>query len=1085
MNYTEEQKLAVEKKGRIIVSASAGSGKTAVMIERLVSLILSGTDVRQVLALTFTNKAASQMRDRLRAALSKRLTAAAGEEKRRLKEQLDALPMAEIGTIHAFCGRLVRTNFYLAGTDAAFRIIAPGDADGSALQGRAADLVFEKMYEEKNEDFFGLLSVYFRKKKDKQLKKIICDLYSVLRGLGNYREILENPQDMYGEACDFLAHNYRKTAEFIIDGLEGLRGYFHTDPKAMNTLNDTVAAAQALLGKNLFEMRAVAQNPLVISPNPPKTKAGGEKLRNLLFLAGASQKIKDLYEELKGYADEETEKSRAAQAMERARALSMILLRFDEEYARLKREANVLDYNDLEHLTLEVLENGEARESLKARYTHIFVDEYQDVNRVQERILSLLAGDEVFLVGDSKQAIYGFRGSNSAFFEEKRRSFRALGGDIPLNRNFRSAPAVLGAVNRVFSPLLENYEPMAGGGRYGEAPGEVRFHMAAEKKETAKKADKIYSVMEHEGVQKTDETAVYVANLIEEEIASEFYDADMGAWRKTEFSDIAVLTRKHSGEMEAIVRELERRDIPVSSTSSVNLLDFSEAQLLVDWLSLLDNAEQDAPLCTALLSAVGGLKEDDLAAVRLACPNVYFFRDACRAYACAEERREDPIARKLCNFFTFFKDFRLRAQVLTAADVMSLLLSMGLETQIAAGKNGAVRLSRARRLVAEGENKSVHRFLADLRACGGKIAYTDGGGEGTVQVMTMHASKGLEFPVVIVTDLDVSFRGKNKKREVLFTEKFGLAPFAYDLENRRYHKTVVRLAGEVLDECEQNVGEKNLLYVAMTRAKYRLHMVFQGKEQAISPAFAGRLSDFIDLYDMSDLFVSAPVAQEPPLPRMAGGGEADPALADALRAVYRRPYLYEESTALPSKSSATEIMHGNGGEADRRDGGGPVHTKEEGLAYHAFLQYVEFGRSVGEELDRMRRENLLSPAGLALLDEEKLQKILSSPCFAGIEKKRLWREQTFLVLLPACEVYPTKAADEILFQGAIDLLVEDEGGFTVIDYKYSGRGDDQIRSAYAPQIKLYKKAVSKVMGVRENTVKARIVNIALLREIEM
>ena len=1083
MNFTDEQQLAIEKKGKVIVSASAGSGKTAVMIERLVSLILAGTDVRQVLALTFTNKAAAQMRDRLRTALSKRLMTAAGEEKARLKDQLDALPVAEIGTIHAFCGRLVRTNFYLAETDAAFRIISPDDADGSALQGRAADLVFEQLFEEKNEDFFGLLSVYFRKKKDRQLRQIVKDLYGALRGLGNYREILSAPQEMFGEACAYLAHNYQKTAEIIIERMESLRGYFLTNQKATDTLNDIVAAAQALLGKGLFEMREIALPPLKISRNPPKTKASGAELRNLLILAGASEKIKDLYAELREISDEETEKNRAAQAAERTRALSMLLLRFDDEYARLKREANVLDYNDLEHLSLKVLESEEARESLRGRYTHIFVDEYQDVNRVQERILSLLAGEEVFLVGDSKQAIYGFRGSNSAFFEEKRRTFRELGGDIPLNRNFRSGTAVLDAVNRVFSSFLKNYEPMAGGDRYNGAAGETRFHLVEGTEET-EEAEKVYSVMEHVGVPKTDEIATYVANLIEEEIASEFYDADLGAWRKTEFSDIAVLTRKHSGEMEAVVRELEKRDIPVSSSSSVNLCEFFEAQLLIDWLSLLDNAEQDAPLCTALLSAVVGLNEDDLAAVRLACPHVYAFRDACRVYAYAEERREDPLAQKLRNFFTYLKDFRIRAQVMTAADVMSSLLSMGLETQIAAGKNGAVRLARVRRLLAEGEDKSVHRFLSDLKARDYEIEFTDGGGEGTVQVMTMHASKGLEFPVVIVTDLDVSFRGKNKKHQVLFTEKFGLAPHAYDLENRRYFRTVVRRASEALDEAEQLVGETNLLYVAMTRAKFRLHMIFQGKDAAISPSFAGRLSDFIDLFALHDLFVSAPAPQEEPLPRIVAGGEEDHALAEALRAVYRRPYPYEDSTALPLKSSATEIMR-ESREEHSKGGGGPVHTKEEGLAYHAFLQHAEFGRTAGEELDRMRREEVLTPAELALLDEEKLQKILSLPCFDGIESKRLWREQTFLVLLPACEVYPTAAGDEILFQGAIDLLVEDGEGFTVIDYKFSGRGDDHIKETYAPQIKLYRKAVSKVMGVREETVRARIVNIALLREIEM
>lgn len=1078
MNFTSEQQLAIEKKGKIIVSAAAGSGKTAVMIERLVSLILSGVDVREVLALTFTNKAAAQMRDRLRTALSECIAISEGEEKERLKDQLAALPLAEIGTIHAFCGRLVRTNFFLAGVDASFRIISPDDAEGATLKGRAMDLVFEEMYETHDEGFFDLLSVYFRKKKDKRLKTIVLSLYASVRELSGYRAMLERGTESFDDACAYLAENYRAAAEFLVERLTPLKEYFKENARAMNVLYAVTAAADALRG-SLFEMREAALAPLKIPTMPPMTKADGEELKNLKFLSGASKKIKDLYAELREFSDEETERKHDAEANQTARALSRLVLRFDETYSRLKEEADVLDYNDLEHLALKVLSDSEALASIKNRYTHIFVDEYQDVNRVQEEIISKIAGEEVFLVGDSKQAIYGFRGSNSAFFEEKRSAFRPAGGDLPLNRNFRSGRAVLDAVNRVFS-FVKTYEPMTGGDRYSDAQGEVKFHMVEGAKEEPIPRG-IYSVKERKGAEKTDEIATYVANLIEEEIVSDVFDADTGGMRKVKFSDIAVLVRKHSGEMDAVVRELERRDIPVSSASKVNLCDFFEANLLIDFLSLLDNEEQDAPLATALLSAVGGCDEDELSAVRLAYGDVYTFRGACRRYA-FDGTKEDALSEKLKNFFAFFKDLRLRAQALSAADILFRLLSLGLEMQIAAGRNGSIRLARVRRLVAESENKSVHEFLADLKARDFRIDYAGGGGEEAVQVLTMHASKGLEYPVVIVTDLDVPFHGA-ERGDVLFTERFGFAPYAYEMERRLVYSTVTRRASELLEENEERLGETNLLYVAMTRAKYRLHMLFRGKGTAISPAFAGRLSDFVDLTAMRDLFVSPPPEEERPLPRTSLGGRENPQLSAKFRSVYRLPYLHRESAALPLKSSATEIMRMEREEEHSRSEG-PVHTKEEGLAYHAFLENVRFGQPVNEELARMRKEGL-DPDRLALLDEEKLKKILSLPCFDGIENKRIWREQTFLTLLPADEVFATGAKDEILFQGAIDLLTEDEEGFTVIDYKFSGRGDDRIKETYAPQIALYKKAVARVMGVREETIRARIVNIALLREIEM
>ncbi len=1085
MNFTDEQREAIVRRGKIIVSAAAGSGKTSVMIERLVSLILSGTDVREVLALTFTNKAAAQMRDKLRTALSERLLTAQGEERERLKDQLSALPLAEIGTIHAFCGRLVRTHFYLAGVDAAFRIISPDEPEGAALKGRAIDLVFEEAYEG-DPDFSELLSVYFRKKKDRRLKKIVFTLYSSLRELCGYRELLLNAPSRFGEACAYLAEGYTETARFLADRLEELRPFFAENRRAGNVIGGVTAACAAIAGKDLFSMREAALPPLNIATMPPMTKAEGEELKNLRFLSGAAKKIKEVYAELRELSDGGTERARCEQAERRAAALSSLVLRFDETYSLLKREANVLDYNDLEQFALNVLSDGEALAAVRSRFTHVFVDEYQDVNRVQESILSKIAGEEVFLVGDSKQAIYGFRGSSSAFFDEKRAAFRAAGGDLSLNRNFRSGGAVLETVNRVFS-FVRGYEPMAGGDRYGEHRGEVRFHMVEAEKEE-KKTPRVYSVREHTGGKKPDAAARLIADLIEEEIASEIYDADEGRMRKTEFSDVAVLVRKHSGEMEEVVRELASRDIPVSASAAVNVCDFSEVKLLIDWLSLLDNAEQDAPLASALLSRVGGFDEDELSAIRLCYPEVYFFRTACRMYAFGSDdkldRKTDPIAIKLRNFSVFLKDLRLRAQTLTAADVLSSLLSMGLETQIAAGKNGTKRLARMRRFLAESEGKSVHRFLADLKASDYRIDYAGGGGEDAVQVLTMHASKGLEYPVVILADLDVPFHGA-ERGDILFSERFGVAPYAYDVERRKVYPTVLRRATERLQEEEERVGETNLLYVAMTRAKYRLHMLFGGKNAAVAPAYAARLSDFIDFSALHGLFVPPPAPQERPLARPLIGGEEDAALKEKLRAVYRLPYAHQESTALPLKSSATDLMRRTAAEIVRTGESGPAHTKEEGLAYHAFLQRVRFGRPAEEELARMREEGLLTAEEIGLLDVSKLRKILSLPCLRGLESKRLWREQTFLTLLSANELLPTAADDEILFQGAIDLLVEDGEGFTVIDYKFSGHDDRRIAGDYALQIALYKKAVARTMGVREESIRARIVNIALLREIEM
>ncbi len=291
---------------------------------------------------------------------------------------------------------------------------------------------------------------------------------------------------------------------------------------------------------------------------------------------------------------------------------------------------------------------------------------------------------------------------------------------------------------------------------------------------------------------------------------------------------------------------------------------------------------------------------------------------------------------------------------------------------------------------------------------------------------------------------------------------------------------MLRRASETAEEKKRLVEEKNLLYVAMTRAQFRLHMLFAGKEPA-PPQFAGRFSDFIDLNDTAEYFIDGGILP-PPARRNALAGKPDSALAEEIERNYAVPYPCAAATVLPVKSSATELMREEESE-EFVPFAGKGFGKEEGIAYHLFLQNVRFGRGAEEEFERMKKEGILREEQAALLDVKQLKKILSIPCLAALAGKRLFREQTFLVNLTAREMGIADCDDEMIFQGAIDLLVEDENGYTVIDYKYSGRAEAEIAKKYAVQIRLYKKAVARTLRVREESVRARIVNIASGREI--
>lgn len=1106
MKFTPEQQAAVTTEGKVIVSASAGSGKTFVMINRLVRLVLGGASVKNVLVLTFTNKAAAQMRDKLRRALIEKIKESEGSTRERLKAELDALPLADIGTIHAFCARLVRTRFYLTDADPSFRIIASDDAEGSALSARAIAEVFEEAYEQGSEEFSELLSVYFRKKKDARLKDAVVGLYRNARTLGaegdgaeDCRALLARvgEEDLFDEACKTVLEEHACRAQAVLKRAERLRSAFTGKKGALTVLENTAFYANRILAAtDLFALAAEAQTSPAIGRMPPMTRAEGEELRALKELSACAKAVKGIFTELAAIAPREEEYARAEHARRFARALKTLALRYEEEYSRLKREAGVLDYDDLESYAMTVLRDEAARKELRGKYKYLFVDEYQDVNPVQEEILSAVSGENVFLVGDSKQAIYGFRGSSSAHFEQKERIFSKDedGHALQLSSNFRSSSEVIDAVNRVFSPLIGGYTPMQGGGAYPEGSGAVRLHYLEEEEEEPAGERGVYSVLGREGREERDPLGEGVARLVESELGTLWYDVEAinaetgerGAYRTVGYGDIAVLARNNVGDMERIVRTLSRHGIPFVTSSKINVLETFEAQLVLDWLSFLDNAQQDVPFVSALLSAAGGFTEEELVKIRLRFPSPNTFYAAAAEYAA---KMADATSAKLKEFSRKADALRAAAQAIGAAELVNRLLAMGLEAQIAVKEGGALRLARVRRLIEEAGEDGLHAFLARLSAGGNRIEYAENGGDGAVQVLTMHASKGLEFPVVILASQDALFHGAEKD-ELCYTKRFLASLRCYDAENRLVYETLPRRAAGIVQKREELKQQKNLLYVAMTRARCRLHILQKRGERALSPEFANRFSDLYDLSALACSVEEGKAERTPSAPVAAPSAEAG--YTDISRIV--GGYVYPYKTDYPVKSSATALLHtcppvaGEEAEAERREYAGAGYSTEEGIAYHAFLESVQFGKPAREELARMQRENLLPSAQLALLDLKRLERILAMPALASLAGKRTWRERTFLVRLPSAEFYGAGTGggeDETVFQGAIDLMAETEEGYLIVDYKLSGRTPESIREHYAPQIKLYKKAVARILGVNEGKIRAVILNIARCLEIQM
>ncbi len=1101
---TPEQQAAIQAEGEVLVSASAGSGKTFVMIEKIIRLILDGkAEVGSILAVTFTNLAAAEMKERLRAALVARINEEGdGAVRARLKAQLAEISSADICTIHSFCVNVIRRYFYESDVDGNFRVADEAESDKIRL--RAVDMTFEKLLEEKSESFARLSRIFAGSRGFGRLSEILLKAYGKITVKADYAEFLRRIPQMY------CPENFEKLAEEAFGPVRG--SAVRLRDKCRNLREDAERFAEAgimsekyldfLREREAFAEELAAASDIFAAAKVPEGREWMKKPGNAkLKAAGAEEAlglderigslrgdIEDLKKSLSQFEERETEFERFLNSGETAAALAELLSVFDETYASLKRRAGVLDFSDLEHTCLALLQKQTVREQVRGKYTHVFVDEYQDVNPAQERILSLVAGENVFMVGDVKQSIYGFRGCSASFFAEKYERLAAEGRALVLNGNFRSSSAVLDAVNELFSGVMTketcsvDYRTTSvmRAGSAAQQGGKVSIEFVPEEAEKDKKERDVYSVCEHIGPKEDEEYAegALIAAIIADEVSSKRLDPASGKQVSTRFGDIAILTRGKKGRTQRIIHELVRRGVPVAADAEVNICDYPEVRTLISILQFLDNGAQDIPLAAALKSAMGGVTDKELADIRAYAGAQNSFYAACEQYSAANS---DGLSRKLQAFYGRAERYRLLMNVKGAAEILTAVLSeTGMEAQLLAMPCGAERVRRAERLIAECGNASVPEFLDKLKSGGYKVGFSEKGGENAVRVMTMHASKGLEFPVVIAAGLSARFNADDLSG-VLFDGEWGFAAAAYDFERYVSYETVLRAVLKTRLRRKRAEDEMRLFYVAVTRAKSNLHLIFE-KEQpfdAANVSAAGSCADFVDFEKFRDLYAPA-FGKEIALPaeRVLTAEGADEEAKRAVLRRYRVPYAHAESTKLPVKTSASALMKMRAEEEDFD------RTEEEfyesaadaatGTAYHAFLERADFSAPPKQEAARicaaMREEGM----GEAV-DEKKGADILSMPLFASLSGHTLYRERKFLLSVPACEITDSASKDEILLQGVIDLMAIRGDECVIVDYKYSSHGEKRLLADYAQQLKIYACAAKRIPKVKKVT--AYIVNI--------
>ncbi len=1113
-NLTYEQRQVVEfTGGNILVSASAGSGKTHTLTQKILTLICDqNIEISRILATTFTEASANDMKEKIRQTICKKIEEVCKTDKPlsdRLGEQLKDLATADISTIHSWCGRIIRNYFFVAGVSPDFRVIDVAEA--GALKADAMSKTFREFYEKKG-FFITLANRHGGRGKESEFKQLILDIYEFAAEEAYPEKFLKKHEQLFSPSA--IENSVQRAGKTFFEKIKKLEEQAVVLTAEIEKINKgallnfakTLSVDLALAGKvkDVFEAKAkYGDYKLAGQVGNSKDQAFVEN-KNAIFKV--KKEFVKLIDGVSRFSDSVEEEIRiASECKAHANGIAQAVTRFTEIYSELKREENALDYNDLQHFALKVLADKDAREEIKNKYDYIFVDEYQDTSGVQDEIISSLDNGNILMVGDVKQSIYSFRGCRPEFFVQKDKEMTTNGGKVVrLNRNFRSAKNVINAVNDIFNYCMtdkvygEKYKGVCelafndGENGYPEkADGRFQLHCVMPKEKDKNKVEKpkekpaVYDLLKETKEEPDDAAyqAALIKRIIDQELQKEYYDLKEGKYKKVGYGDIAILNSVKNG---ATVKEVTdildmKYGVPITTVTAENVCNYAEIKVIINALRAIDCKKFDMPLASTLKSAIGGFTDEDLFEI------ASFYGDAVgkhgdhfyTAYQYYLNNAKTPLNARLRTFDEYFNELRLVADFLGAGGVINKLIrDKNLRAHILVGNDGEDKLRRLNYFISTtsvgGRALTVKEFLNRVDGAPKAFEMARSGGENTVTCMTIHASKGLEFPVVIVYGLEKHFNREDEKKEILMSRDKGLAPKYYDDIARISATNSVREA--IKDEFQiQTVKERmRLFYVATTRAKYSLHLVYSGANSESADEFetSNNFMGFIPpnmprkCYGQEELDLGndgddvKTVIASTPNDRVVAG------LKERFEYIY--PNLID--TVLPIKSSVTAAN------AVQKDEYYPVvqafseetTNTELGVNAHRILELFDFNRieDFDGEIARMINSGALLKERLSGLNLERIASAVKGGAFDGLKDKQLYREKSFIVNVPSNMLFDDGNESEVLVQGVIDLLVIDGDTATIIDYKYSAHSEERLKRTYRKQLELYAYAVEKGLGLK-------------------
>ncbi len=1136
-NFTDAQKSAINAKCPILVSAAAGSGKTAVLTERVIRKLTDKeicVDADKLLIVTFTNAAAFEMRSRIEKRLFEEC--AKNPQNKNLIKQRHLFGSADICTIDSFCINLVRENFEMCGVEPNFRV-----SDGSDMKA-VCDGILTKIIDEQileNRDLYGeLFELLGCEYDDGELKSVIEELYlysrqipfpdSFLDGLILPYELEFNSDHPWSISAKEIAKDYIDAMSENLEDMANCVFDLSVDAEKCDNYVKKLAVLTEELKQSfdlfvwddfrnlLFEF---VIDRITISSKNGKS---GEDFKN--FRKDFSENLKKLKALFSD--DSTTIKKSNKRILPLVKCLVSLIKEYDRKSFEAFREENKLTFYHTEQLALNVLcsknANGEISLNNEAkaylsRYEEVMVDEFQDVNDLQNMLFYVLSNsnEKLFVVGDIKQSIYRFRGSNLMNFLSKKKSyipFENAGENDPkkiiLSDNFRSRKGVCDFVNFLFSKVMTE---KTGEIVYGE---EERLNPSADYPIKDDIETELLLIDKNEA----DEDSLFgyeaqaIAEYISDLVRNNYQvSEDAKTLRNVRYGDICILLDKVSNKAPIIAKKLLDSGIPTSYSNEL-FCETPEISLMLALLSVLDNPSRDIELLTVLMSPIFSFTPDDLAEMRADYKN-----DNIYAVVVNSAKRGNIKAK---NFLESINKFRLDMALLPLSKLINkLIYDTGLLGFVSAMPNGKRRRNNLLSLPKMAEDfdfGTPTQFVDYLRELPESSFKKDDSESDFVKIMSMHKSKGLQFPICILSDLSSKINNADSISRIVYKENMGIGFKYYDETEKIYTENLGRKVIAKKIFAENNQEKMRLLYVAMTRAKEKLVLVCAPsnidktldrissslKDGKINPQFVKSVNSLGDivlagcmLHESGETLrkiCSSPVettesdgeitvkitdcASIPEKIDVVESYDANSDIADKISNNISYVYPFEGLSQIESKTSVSAVAKGNEARefyfSDRPKFMNKLglSSAQKGTAMHTIMQFIEFSENVDvdSEIERLVEWQYITEEQGNCADREKLKDFFSGELYLRILKaEQVKREMRFLTELPAQRIDPKidpKFKDsKIIVQGAVDLLFDEGDSLVVVDFKTDRvNSEETLINLYSEQLEIYAKACETI-----------------------